>query len=158
MKSGQHIWKCQSNTCAEMGMAAEQHPEHLRSLHTANTFYVPTVDRPKQCVKYFSDHHRGMYVDTYPKRGYLEKMAMYLDDAFELVKNQISIPIPGFLENIRQKIRNVLSRGTIPWRRYAIDSREKNLPESEEEIEGTTSPIRQVSVYDQETEESDADY
>ncbi|XP_014232301.1 DNA repair protein XRCC1 [Trichogramma pretiosum] len=46
----------------------------------------------------------------------------------------------------------------IPWRRYAIDSREKNLPESEEEIEGTTSPIRQVSVYDQETEESDADY
>lgn len=46
----------------------------------------------------------------------------------------------------------------IPWRRYALDSTEKSQPESEEEIEGSTSPIHTPNVYEQETDDSDANY
>ncbi|KAK0163261.1 hypothetical protein PV327_006962 [Microctonus hyperodae] len=44
-----------------------------------------------------------------------------------------------------------------PWRRYAMISKEKKLPESEEEIEGVTSPLQPPNPYEQDTD-SDADY
>ncbi|XP_008210049.1 DNA repair protein XRCC1 isoform X2 [Nasonia vitripennis] len=54
-----------------------------------------------------------------------------------------------FIENCFDKKKR------LPWRRYALDSREQSQPESEEEIEGSTSPIRIPSIYDQETDDSD---
>ncbi|KAK0079407.1 hypothetical protein PV325_001305 [Microctonus aethiopoides] len=44
-----------------------------------------------------------------------------------------------------------------PWRRYALSSKERKLPESEEEIEGVTSPLQPPNPYEQDTD-SDADY
>lgn len=43
----------------------------------------------------------------------------------------------------------------IPWRRYALDTKEQSHPESEEEIEGCMSPIITPSIYEQETDDSD---
>ncbi|XP_014211952.1 DNA repair protein XRCC1 [Copidosoma floridanum] len=44
----------------------------------------------------------------------------------------------------------------LPWRRYALDSRERNHPESEEEVEGSEFPVTQPSIYNQETDDSDS--
>lgn len=44
-----------------------------------------------------------------------------------------------------------------PWRRYALISKERKLPESEDEIEGVTSPLQPPNPYEQDTD-SDADY
>ncbi|KAJ8670811.1 hypothetical protein QAD02_002070 [Eretmocerus hayati] len=44
----------------------------------------------------------------------------------------------------------------IPWRKYALDSKEQTLPESEEEVDGDAT--RAPSIYDQDTDNSDCDY
>ncbi|CAD6227426.1 GSCOCG00001107001-RA-CDS [Cotesia congregata] len=43
-----------------------------------------------------------------------------------------------------------------PWRRYALSGKDKKADESEEEIEGSTSPVRPPNPYEQETD-SDTD-
>ncbi|XP_011307891.1 DNA repair protein XRCC1 [Fopius arisanus] len=47
----------------------------------------------------------------------------------------------------------------FPWRRYAMDKSDRKQPESEEEVEGTDSPIPPPNPYDQQTDpESEEDY
>ncbi|XP_015524680.2 DNA repair protein XRCC1 [Neodiprion lecontei] len=43
----------------------------------------------------------------------------------------------------------------FPWRRYALDKEEKDLPESEEEVDADTGSTDPLSIYDQDT---DSDY
>ncbi|XP_015120208.1 DNA repair protein XRCC1 isoform X2 [Diachasma alloeum] len=47
----------------------------------------------------------------------------------------------------------------FPWRRYAMEKSERKQPESEEEVEGTDSPVPPPSPYEQQTDpESEEDY
>ncbi|CAL7943461.1 unnamed protein product [Xylocopa violacea] len=45
----------------------------------------------------------------------------------------------------------------FPWRRYALDNKDKNKPESEDEILGSSSPPRKPNVFEEDTD-SDSNY
>ena len=46
----------------------------------------------------------------------------------------------------------------LPWRRYALNSNEQSQQESEEEVEGSTSPIHAPNIYEEDLDECDSNY
>lgn len=70
---------------------------------------------------------------------------------YQQLKGHSKIVSHKFIEDChRQKTR-------FPWRRYALDSKDKAEPESEEEIVGSCSVLRKTDVYEQDTD-SDSYY
>ncbi|XP_058798359.1 DNA repair protein XRCC1 [Phymastichus coffea] len=67
---------------------------------------------------------------------------------FQILKGHCKIIDHKFIEECFD------TKKRIPWRRFALDSKERSQPESEEEIEGLMSPISTPSIYDQETDDS----
>ncbi|XP_076661452.1 DNA repair protein XRCC1 [Halictus rubicundus] len=65
---------------------------------------------------------------------------------FQQLKGHTKIVSHAFIEDcFKEKMR-------FPWRRYALDNKDKNDPESEEEILGSTSPPRISHMYEEETD------
>ncbi|XP_076280765.1 DNA repair protein XRCC1 [Lasioglossum baleicum] len=67
------------------------------------------------------------------------------------LKGHCKIVSHAFIEDcFKEKTR-------FPWRRYALANKDKNDPESEEEILGSTSPPRVLNMFEEETD-SDSNY
>ncbi|KAG8034812.1 hypothetical protein G9C98_007888 [Cotesia typhae] len=77
---------------------------------------------------------------------------------FSKLLGDVRFSLSGYVNPQRDEVRRkALKMGAkYPWRRYALSGKDRKADESEEEIEGSTSPVRPPNPYEQETD-SDTD-
>ncbi|XP_017885646.1 DNA repair protein XRCC1 [Ceratina calcarata] len=170
--------RCQDKSEYEVCENCGKLPESKQTKRPGNVVKKNGV-RPEKAEKLFSKLFEGVSFSlsgyVHPQRDEIRRKALdmgarYVADPntsnkkcthlicafkntpkYQQLKGHSKIVTHSFIEDAyREKTR-------FPWRRYALDGKDKAEPESEEEITGSSSPPRETNVYEQDTD-SDSYY